>query len=240
MKHNNNSLFFFSLLLLPSDLVHTYKMSLQNKQKVLVSGASGFIASHIVKQLVDLGYHVIGTVRSESKGEFIKKNYSSGFEYAIVEDFAEPDCFDEIFKAHPDILYVLHTASPFNFSKTSAENDFLKPAINGTLSMLRSAQILGKHVKKVVITSSFAANMQAPFNKGDHDFVYSDKVWSNVTYEMAKDDSNLFLAYFGSKKYAEKAAWEFVETENPSFPNYHDPTSICLGTSYQRSFYKWY
>lgn len=192
-------------------------MSTQTKQKVLVSGASGFIASHIVKQLVEQGFYVVGTVRSDEKGEFLKKQYPSDFEYAIVKDIAVPGTFDKAFQDHPDTVYVLHTASPFTFNATSAEKDFLNPAINGTLSVLRSAKAYGKNVKKVVVTSSFAANMQTPFNKDDHDFVYSESVWNNITYDMANDDSNLLYAYVGSKTLAERAAWDFVESEKPDF-----------------------
>ena len=126
-------------------------------EKVLLSGASGFIAGHILKLLIDSGYTVVGTVRSEGKGEFLKKLYPKNFEYAIVEDISEPNAFDAVFQANPDFTYVLHTASPFTFNATSAEKDFLRPAVQGTLSILNSTKVYGLNVKKVVVTSSFAA-----------------------------------------------------------------------------------
>ena len=57
--------------------------------KVLVSGASGFIAAWVVSRLLDEGYSVRGTVRSISKGEYLSKlfqSYGNKFEYVIVED----------------------------------------------------------------------------------------------------------------------------------------------------------
>ena len=54
--------------------------------KVLVSGASGFIAVWVVKDLLEAGFTVRGTVRSKDKGEYLKGMFKSGFEYVIVED----------------------------------------------------------------------------------------------------------------------------------------------------------
>ncbi|KAF5092309.1 hypothetical protein D0Z00_004646 [Geotrichum galactomycetum] len=185
-------------------------------EKVLLSGASGFLAGHILKLLIDNGYYVIGTVRSEGKGEFLKKLYPENFEYAIVKDISEPNAFDAIFQSNPDIKYVQHTASPFTFNATSAEKDFLRPAIDGTLSILKGTKKYGLNVKKVVVTSSFAAvmNLNPVF---DPNLVYTEDTWNNITYEQANDDNNLVFAYVGSKTFAEKAAWEFMETEKPKF-----------------------
>lgn len=57
--------------------------------KVLVSGASGFIAAWVVKELLEQGFSVRGTVRSKEKGEYLQKlfsNHADQFEYVIVED----------------------------------------------------------------------------------------------------------------------------------------------------------
>lgn len=181
---------------------------------VLLTGASGFIAGHIVKQLFEQGYKVLGTVRSDAKGEFIKKQYPD-FEYEIVTDISTPSAFDAVFQAHPDIKYVLHTASPFHFQGNDPEKELLIPAINGTKSALSAAHKYGANVKKIVITSSFAAMVQYPFNLDDPNFVYTEKNWNNITYEEAK--TNNVLGYFASKTFAERAAWDFLEAEKPKF-----------------------
>ncbi len=52
--------------------------------KVLVTGTNGFIATWIVKVLIDRGYSVVGTVRSVPKGTFMKQQFGDKFEFAIV------------------------------------------------------------------------------------------------------------------------------------------------------------
>lgn len=60
--------------------------------KVLVSGANGFIAIWVVKKLLDDGFSVRGTVRSEAKGAHLKetfKEYGDKFEFVVVEDITK-------------------------------------------------------------------------------------------------------------------------------------------------------
>jgi nucleoside-diphosphate-sugar epimerase len=64
--------------------------------KVLVSGASGFIAAWVCKSLLEEGFSVRGTVRTTKKGEFLKKlfqEYGDRFEYVIVEDMEKVSGF---------------------------------------------------------------------------------------------------------------------------------------------------
>ena len=58
--------------------------------KVLVTGASGFIAVHLGRDLLKKGYNVRGTVRSEEKGEYLKDLLKSqDFEYVLVDDITK-------------------------------------------------------------------------------------------------------------------------------------------------------
>lgn len=182
-------------------------------QKVLVTGASGFIAAHIVQQLQANRYSVVGTVRSDEKRQFFVKQYPE-FKYEIVKDLSRLGAFDHVFKAHPDLNYVLHTASPFNFNGTDPQKDLIDPAINGTLSVLQAAKKYGPNVKKMVITSSFAAVLHFP-REVEPSFVYNETIWNNITKE--ESTLNLLTGYIASKTFAERAAWKFIETENPQF-----------------------
>jgi len=58
---------------------------------ILVSGASGFIAVHLCSHLLMNGYRVRGTVRSNDKGDYLKKLFDGvgEFDYVIVEDIAK-------------------------------------------------------------------------------------------------------------------------------------------------------
>lgn len=70
---------------------------------VLVTGASGFMATHIVDQLLLAGYHVRGTVRDKQKAawtvEFFSARYGSGkFSAIIVPEMSTIGAFDEAVK----------------------------------------------------------------------------------------------------------------------------------------------
>lgn len=179
---------------------------------VLVSGATGYIAKHIVNDLLKEGYKVIGTVRSEAKGDQLKKQFGNNVNFTteVVADIASPSAFDVVFQKHQkDIKVVLHTASPFHFDTTNFEKDLLVPAVNGTKSILESVKKYGADtVERVVITSSEAAMIDLSKAK-DSSWVLTEDNWNPDTWESCQ--SNPVSAYCGSKKFAEKAAWEFLE-----------------------------
>lgn len=182
---------------------------------VLVSGASGFIALHTVKSLLQKGYTVVGSVRSTEKGETLKKLLNNDkFSYEIVKDIVSETAFDDFVKNHPEATVFLHTASPFTFSVTDIENDLLKPAVNGTKSALSAVKKYGPQIKRVVVTSSYAA-MTDITAKPDPSISADENSWSPLTWETSLVNGR--VGYCGSKKLAEKAAWDFVETEKPLF-----------------------
>ncbi|CAH2354476.1 putative NADPH-dependent methylglyoxal reductase Grp2p [[Candida] railenensis] len=176
-----------------------------------VSGATGFIAQHIVKQLLEKGYNVVGSVRSESKGEKLKKNFGSNFSYEIVEDLETEGAFDKALKRHPEVTVFLHTASPVTAQAEDNEKDIILPAINGTVNVLKAIKSSAPQVKKVIITSSGVTQLDGV----DLSSTASEDTWNSISYERAKEDG--IAAYIGSKTFAEKAAVEFVETEKPNF-----------------------
>ncbi|KZV86952.1 NAD(P)-binding protein [Exidia glandulosa HHB12029] len=165
--------------------------------RVLLTGASGFIAAHVLDQLLKKGYWVRATVRSDrKKQEILSANaqYASQLDFAIVGDISQPGAFDEAVKAEPGLDYIVHTASPFHFHPEDIERDILKPAVQGTLGVLQAAKKFAPTVKRVVITSSD---------------------WNPITWEQALAEP--VGAYYGSKTFAEKAAYEFLDNEKPSF-----------------------
>ncbi|KAJ4516479.1 methylglyoxal reductase (NADPH-dependent) gre2 [Exophiala dermatitidis] len=183
--------------------------------RVLVTGGSGFIAAHIVDELVKRGHSVVFTVRSDEKGQKILQNHSgtpsSQLSYVIVKDISEEGAFDEAVKSDPPFEAVLHTASPFHYNVTDPKKDLIDPAVNGTTSILKAVKKFAPTVKRIVITSSFAAIL----NLNKHEKVYSEASWNPITEEEAVNSPT--DAYRASKTFAEKAAWEFVEKEKPNF-----------------------
>lgn len=181
---------------------------------VLVTGASGFIAQHIVKLLVKEGYNVVGTVRLAAKGDKLKKNVEGlggSFVYELVPDISLENAFDKVFEKHTDLDVVLHTASPFFYDTEDPERDLVIPAIKGTesvfLAIQKQVQGGNSSIKRVVITSSDAALYSAETEQTSG-LKFDESSWNSITYEDAIKDP--ISAYYGAKTFAEKKAWEFA------------------------------
>ncbi|KAJ5385907.1 NAD(P)-binding protein [Penicillium cosmopolitanum] len=184
--------------------------------RVLLTGGSGFIATHVLETLLARGHSVVTTVRSEQKAQAILTAHpelsKNRLDCVIVTDMAQENAFDEVVVSEPPFQAVIHTASPYHFNAKDAK-ELLDPAIIGTTGILKSVQKYAPTVQRVVVTSSFAAinNIYAKA-KGK---VYSEADWCPITVDQAND--NPANAYRASKTFAERAAWDFVEKEKPHF-----------------------
>jgi len=175
---------------------------------VLVTGANGFIASHIVEELLSAGYTVRGTVRSPAKLARLQarwdQKYGVGkFKAATVEDISKEGAFDEAVKG---VSGIAHVASILSFS--SKPEEVVDPTVNATLSLLRSAAA-EPSVKSVVLTSSSSA---AIWPKTNVEFDIGEDSWNEESVKNAYNmpDDNPFKAwhvYGASKTLGEKAAW---------------------------------
>jgi len=192
---------------------------------VLVTGASGFVASHICKTLLELGAKVRGTVRSLENEEKI------GFLRTLVEnpkhkiELVEADLLkEESWKsAVKGVKYVIHVASPFPLGIPNSPDEIIKPAVDGTLNVLKACSE-EKSVKRVIVTSSVVAIYEPylPLPKE----VEESKI---LTEEQWIDGNNENIEpYSRSKALAEKAAWDFVK-EIPDGKNKFDLSVINPG-----------
>lgn len=166
---------------------------------VLVTGASGYLAIHIVKQLLELGYRVRGTVRSlkDEKKTAALKDLDKNSKLELVEaDLLNESSWIDAVK---ECTYVLHTASPFPAERPKDENVLITPAVNGTLFVFRACVQEGSAVRRVVLTSSVAAVAPEVFEDGRK---YNEDDWPNP---------DILSPYPKSKSMAEKAAWDFCE-----------------------------
>lgn len=80
------------------------------RSKVLVTGANGFIASHIINVLLELGYTVRGTVRTPTPwlDDYFADQWGSGrFESVLVPDFQQRNAFDECVQGVSGIIHVV-------------------------------------------------------------------------------------------------------------------------------------
>ena len=173
-------------------------------EKVLVTGATGFIGLHCIDQLLNQGYAVNGSLRSpERKIEILNalKNKNTPTENLnlFIFNLTEDNGWDEGMQGCD---YLLHVASPLSIEKHD-DDFFVKPAVAGVKRAFKFAK---KHnIKKVVLTSSVAAILET-----DEDKEYFDETdWSDV-------ESRRIGSYAKSKTLAEKAAWQFLkENGNP-------------------------
>ncbi|RCK55064.1 putative NADPH-dependent methylglyoxal reductase GRP2 [Candida viswanathii] len=191
---------------------------------VFLSGAYGYIAQETVKQLIQKGYKVVGTVRSSEKGDSLKSNLATAglsaenFSYEIVKDISVKGAFDDALKALPKVIVFLHTASPFHFNTQDVEKDLLLPAIEGTNNALSAVKTYGPQIKHVVITSSYVA-VGYFFEHTDLSKTVTEADWNQITYESAKENPT----------YADKVAWDFLKNEKPNFTLATVNPAIVLG-----------
>ncbi|RYD95421.1 MAG: NAD-dependent epimerase/dehydratase family protein, partial [Sphingomonadales bacterium] len=168
--------------------------------KVLVTGGSGFVGSHVILQLLAAGHLVRTTVRSLDREPEVRATleragadtYRLGFAAADLErdsGWAE---------AAADCDYVQHVASPFPISQPKDEQELIRPAVEGTLRVLRAARDAG--VKRVVLTSSFAA---IGYGHGERSAAFTEADWTDVNGPAVQP-------YMKSKTLAERAAWDFI------------------------------
>ncbi|EGV65615.1 nucleoside-diphosphate-sugar epimerase [Yamadazyma tenuis] len=182
---------------------------------VFVSGFTSYIALHIVKKLLARKYKVIGSGRSQSKSQHYADIINDpNFSFVVVAQLDADDGFDEVFKQHQDITYVLHVASPLILDPKDPEKELLLPAVHGTTNIMRAAQKYGPNVKRVVITCSYAAHCSPLDHYGKPDSIITEESWSTITYEQSLQPQN---AYWGSKKLAEEAAWKYVKENSPKY-----------------------
>ncbi|WP_300377708.1 aldehyde reductase [Henriciella sp.] len=172
---------------------------------VLVTGATGFIASHLILRLLADGHEVRGTARSAAKAGQLNRVLSDYAGHDVNIPIIEADLSSDAGwqEAVNGVDYVQHVASPFPATVPKSADELIVPARDGALRVLKASKQAG--VKRVVMTSSMAA---IAYGWGDsRPEVLTEEHWSNP--DNLKDNT----AYARSKTIAEQAAWAYVEEE---------------------------
>lgn len=194
---------------------------------VFVSGATGYIAQYVVIYLLEKGYEVIGSVRSKEKGERLAGQLENkSFKYVLIPDIGAKGAFDGVLTTHPEITIFIHTASPFHYSTNEIEKDLMLPAIHGTQNALLAVKTLGSNIKRFVLTSSYVSNCSF-LDDNSSNVTVDETSWNQITWEESLE--NAFNGYYGSKKFAEQAAWDFMKKEDPPFSLTCVNPSLVLG-----------
>lgn len=184
-------------------------MTPTSDQLVLVTGGSGFLALHCIAAALAQGYTVRTTIRSDKKKEAVIEaiqNVKPPVEVQrlsfVIADLLNDSGWTE---AASGASLILHVASPLPSSQPSDENEVIRPAVDGTLRVLRAAKSSGT-VKRVVVTSSASAVSYG--TKWTDGKVFDEQDWSDP-----EGKGCYITPYAKSKTLAEKAAWEFIEGE---------------------------
>jgi len=176
---------------------------------VLVTGANGYVASWLVKQLLEVGFTVHAAVRNPENKEKIAHlkelaNAAKGSIKFFATDLLSPDSYKE---AMEGCGLVYHTASPFTIDVKDPQKELIEPAVNGTANVLNTAKE-NTSVKRVVVTSSCAA-------------IYTDAVDTinapegSLTEEVWNTTASIdYQPYSLSKTLAEKKAWEIADKQS--------------------------
>ncbi|MGH6967357.1 MAG: NAD-dependent epimerase/dehydratase family protein, partial [Phenylobacterium sp.] len=196
---------------------------------VLATGGTGFIAQHCIIALLNAGYRVRTTIRTPAREDEVRSYLKTGgaeprdrLSFTIADLGADQGWAE----AAAGCAFVMHGASPTPSGDQVREEDWVRPAVDGNLRVLRAARAAG--VKRVVLTSAFGAvgmghkPTARPFDESD---------WTELNAKVAP--------YQKSKTLSERAAWDFVAAEGQGLELAAiNPTAVlgpALGPDYSHS-----
>jgi dihydroflavonol-4-reductase len=183
-------------------------LPIDTSEPVMVTGANGYVASWVVKGLLDAGVDVHAAVRSPQDlhkvGHLLKlAEQAPGHLTLYGADLLSSHSYDA---AMQGCRVVFHMASPFVRNVDDPMHDLVKPALEGTRNVLNSASEQST-VNRVVLTSSVAA-------------IYSDGIDVEhrpdgiITEEQWNDSSSTKREpYSYSKTLAEREAWHIAKQQ---------------------------
>ncbi|KAF9875014.1 hypothetical protein CkaCkLH20_07708 [Colletotrichum karsti] len=204
---------------------------------VLVTGATGFIASNVIRELLKRDYKVRGSVRDLNQASWLVERVfktasdEGDFELVPVPDLTSKNAFDEAVKG---VSAVMHVATITSLDPNPA--NVVPGTVDGALSVLKAAA-KEPSVKEVVFTSSIMAAVTPLL--GDSTHVVRD-TWNEKAVKIAwapppYEESRAFMTYAASKVAAEKAVWDFVIKNQPHYTvNSINPSGVIGEPMHQK------
>ncbi|XP_024992877.1 vestitone reductase-like [Cynara cardunculus var. scolymus] len=174
------------------------------KGTVCVTGGRGYLASWMIKTLLENGYSVNATVRIDSDVSYLTNLPGASERLKIFDaDLSKPETFKAPIEG---CIGVFHVAHPIDFECKEPEEVLTERAVKGSLGILQAC-IDSKTVKKVVLTSSASA---VSVNGKKYTEVLDEESWSNIDFIRSQFDE-FWASYFISKTMVEKEMLEFGE-----------------------------
>ncbi|WQF85189.1 Putative NAD-dependent epimerase/dehydratase, NAD(P)-binding domain superfamily [Colletotrichum destructivum] len=202
-----------------SDFPRESSPALPLGSRIVITGANGFIASHIADQLLARGYLVRGTVRDPSKTRWLAdhfdKTYGAGsFTLHKIAEITQDGAFDDVVDGADGIIHTLAITSLSPDPTHSVPQN-----VSATLSVLRSAARSPTIRRFVYTSSSGAAAMPRPgvpytvdpgtYNHQAVEIAYSRKGPGGM--------AGGYIAYSAAKTKAELELWRWYREEKPGF-----------------------
>lgn len=200
---------------------------MMEKELVLVTGGSGFIAVHIILKLLKQGYRVRTTLRTLSRQDEVKSMLAQGGVTDFVNlKFIQTDLTSDRnwMEAATGATYVIHVASPTPATRPDDGDAMVKMAVDGTLRVMKAAK--AADVKRVVLTSASGSVIAG---HKSHPGIFTEEDWTDLSGDID--------AYQRSKTMAEHTAWEFAKKENMELSAIN-PTAVMgpvLGQDFSHS-----
>lgn len=185
-------------------------------ERILVTGATGFVGKWCVIRLLAAGYAVRGTVRSAEKAESVRRGVASQLGQGALDrlDFAIADLLDDAgwAEAMRDCSAVMHVAAAIREDEPKDSSLVIRPAVEGTERVLRFAEAAG--IKRVILTSSIATvGYGHGQTRGTR--TYDESHFTHI------DGMRWTWAYCVGKTRAEQAAWAFAREKGLALTTIH-------------------
>lgn len=184
-------------------------MTISTDAPVLVTGATGYVAGWLVKDLLEAGVTVHAAVRDPQASDKLAHlaalaDQAPGQIRFFKADLLQPGSYEEAMRG---CAVVFHTASPFTIDVRDPQRELIDPAVMGTRNVLETAAATPS-VRRVVVTSSCAAIYTDAIDcEKAPGGVLTEEIW-NTTASLA------YQPYSYSKTLAEKEAWKIAEAQN--------------------------
>lgn len=199
---------------------------------VLVTGANGYLGTHIVAGLL-ANFKVVGTVRSDVKGRTLARLLNhSDFLYVVV-DLKDHKAVGQVIERFR-VWAIVHTAAPYNFGLKDYVNSVIDPIIRMMESLINVCTRY-PDISTFIYTSAFSAHHNLEMYSNDA-LTLTEASW--CTYSYVEGVENPFKAYHYAKATAERMFWRFVHDHPPIHATAISPCfmfgpqpfdDICLG-----------